>query len=606
MRKLTFQNLSILVNKEKISVLVLDGKNEKYVLYSFEEPTIDPNDIDFSLFDLMVFDENLNITPKKRLAELGIHVVNNLDGKYFLKINNKQLYCIKNSKNIVVDNPTLKLVCSNGSLFINNKEKEDDLINNILNENNEDQDKEIIDTDQQKEDINVTHEKPTFQETVIENNEDSQSLQQMEDIKVINVTMPISILPEAVVENIEDSQLLQQKEDIKVINVTMPIPTFPETIVENNEDLESFQQMEDIKVINVTIPNPILPETIVENIEDSQSSQQMEDIKVINVTMPMPTFPENVVENKEDSQSCQLKDIKVINVTMPTFTEDTNEKPEKNIKKHKDIEKEQRDKEKDVTKKREKKETIEDESKESIQINPYKPLIIEKLDENNNVTSRIEKDIFNLENILSDFNKLFSSNNEIIKIDNKTENISKSTLESTRDSTQDTAKEKLELHKKTEMKNEVERTREIEKNKEDDIQKIYLSNINFQNANYRIQTLKLKKSLNLNLSNFTTTPISKLNIINGTNIAMELEKENSSYIFLYMNQKILVNKISNTIVVTNILSKKSFIVKNKESFKLGNYDFTLYNDATLILPVIVSKIFDNNYGIAFNKYVLRV
>jgi hypothetical protein len=75
---------------------------------------------------------------------------------------------------------------------------------------------------------------------------------------------------------------------------------------------------------------------------------------------------------------------------------------------------------------------------------------------------------------------------------------------------------------------------------------------------------------------------------------------------IYLNQKYLINKINNTIVLTNMFTKSSQIIKNKEIFKLNNLDFILYNDATLLIPMMNKKIFDNSYGVSFNLYLPRI
>jgi hypothetical protein len=65
----------------------------------------------------------------------------------------------------------------------------------------------------------------------------------------------------------------------------------------------------------------------------------------------------------------------------------------------------------------------------------------------------------------------------------------------------------------------------------------------------------------------------------------------------------LINKIGNSIVYTSLINKNSQILKNKDNFKIGNYDFLIYNDCTLIIPVTNQKIFDNNYGTSYNLYI---
>ena len=64
MKKLTIQNMVILVNKEKISIISLENKTEKYILYSGQN--LDESNINKNLFEKMEFNENLSITPKKK------------------------------------------------------------------------------------------------------------------------------------------------------------------------------------------------------------------------------------------------------------------------------------------------------------------------------------------------------------------------------------------------------------------------------------------------------------------------------------------------------------------------------------------------------------
>ena len=73
-----------------------------------------------------------------------------------------------------------------------------------------------------------------------------------------------------------------------------------------------------------------------------------------------------------------------------------------------------------------------------------------------------------------------------------------------------------------------------------------------------------------------------------------------------MNHKFLINKINGNIVLTNIVNRNSQIIKNKEFFKILNYDFLLYNESTLIIPMTNKKIFDNNYGTSYNLYMPRI
>ena len=82
--------------------------------------------------------------------------------------------------------------------------------------------------------------------------------------------------------------------------------------------------------------------------------------------------------------------------------------------------------------------------------------------------------------------------------------------------------------------------------------------------------------------------------------------ENSHYFIQIMNQKYLIKKIKNTILLTNCFTKKTIIVRNKEYFKLGNYDYLLYNNGQLIIPMINKKLYNNQYGITHTIYIPRI
>ena len=139
------------------------------------------------------------------------------------------------------------------------------------------------------------------------------------------------------------------------------------------------------------------------------------------------------------------------------------------------------------------------------------------------------------------------------------------------------------------------------KNSVTEVKKNYFLRINYQNINYKINTIQLKNTNNLNYANLFSTKID--NIINQSNVAFELERENLSYLFIFYGMKYLINKINNSIVITNLSNRSSQIIKNKENLKIGNYDYVLYNDSTLIFPVSSKKIYDNIYGTSYNLYI---
>ena len=186
----------------------------------------------------------------------------------------------------------------------------------------------------------------------------------------------------------------------------------------------------------------------------------------------------------------------------------------------------------------------------------------------------MENNVFNLENVLMDFNKLFQSihHNDLNQKD-----------------IQQIEPQKIQL-KSNEIKNKI-------------IHKYYISKIQYLNIFYKLITIKLEYSNELNFLNLYQSSIIENNIINKSNISFELNNNNSSYLILFFNQKYLINKINNTIIVTSLSNKKSQLIKNKENFKLGNYDYMLYNDGCILIPMINKKIYDNNYGTSYNLYI---
>ena len=237
----------------------------------------------------------------------------------------------------------------------------------------------------------------------------------------------------------------------------------------------------------------------------------------------------------------------------------------------------------------------------------------------------IDNEIFNLDYILKDFNKLFdfmdkSQNNitkksidSIKKISPKDTSLNNDVKITPKDTSlnndvkitpKDTSSNndiKL-IQKDTSSNNDIKITsKDISMNTNTHISKIY-----YQNIFYKLNTIKIKQSENLNFSNLHNSNIHENNIINMSNLSFELDNENSSYLILFFKQKYLINKINNTFIITNLFNKNSQVIKNKEYFKIGTYDYMLYNDSTLIIPMINKKIFDNNYGTSFNLYTPKI
>ena len=521
MKKLSIQNLSVSVNNEKINITYLENKSEKYILYS----AIDEHNIDSNTFSKMEFPVNIQITPKKKMNDLRLNVQFNKSTNLFtLLLNNNPLYFIKNSKNITINNPNLKLILQNGKLYTPQEEKivtpVKDIVNEILSKNKKNNDEESHEV----KNIDVNTE-----------NESEFNIK-----KISNITE----------ETKNNLDLHKENECISKEKLS-------------NQMIEDEEESSDKSEEEGSISNQIVQ-------EDNSSSNQnvQEDNSSSNQFVQEESSNENV---EKDNSSSNL--------------DQEEKKVHFNIEGEKSI----------------------DENTNIINI-PNKDNTVSRSFDNKKI--ELEKEVFNLENILVDFNKLF----QFIKKDNQLE---ENKVEDKKVNTEVNIPTQERITNIKTPNNNINKITNIQKYEKKDIikpinkeiiipekeYKFFSLKINYQNIIYKINAIKLDQSPDLNMLNLYKHEVPETNFINKSNLSFQLEYNNSSYLIVFMNQKILLNKINNNIVFTNLINKNSQILKNKDNFKIGNYDFLIYNECTLIIPVTNQKIFDNNYGTSYNLYI---
>ena len=127
-----------------------------------------------------------------------------------------------------------------------------------------------------------------------------------------------------------------------------------------------------------------------------------------------------------------------------------------------------------------------------------------------------------------------------------------------------------------------------------------MANIEFLDKKYIIKCHSLKSS-NINMYSIHNSPILKENIIQDHKIALRLDDKNSSYLFFYQNNKYLINKVGEQVLLTKLQNKKTIILKNNNFFKILNYNYYITNNNTLMVPINNKQIFDstNNKMIHF-------
>jgi hypothetical protein len=597
MKKFNINTLPITVNsKEKINVLYLECKSEKNMLYIIEN---DNENIDLELFKKMEFTENIQILPKKKANELNLSIDHN-NKIYTILINKKPLYTLKNNKNIILNNQICKLILSNGSLYatlhVANKafdpiiedKKEDsttkydnDIVNSIL--------KKDIKLNEQKENItNLEENEINNTKIIIENKIDiSEEVLVKKHYNIIKIDTDVS---ESIAKN---SNIEIKTNNIDLVSSDLEKPntelSYSSEFSEINNDKESNDSKYGKSAETYSVS---------EFVEISSEIGANESKTPFIESTTLKTTENNIITQLDDksniskensiSQNNEISNTRIdqVNIVIPETIENMNLIQEKDILKLKSIE----------------------------EINNNEMIEIKK--------NEIDSEIFNLENILEDFNKLFKF------IENKDENkeIKATTVD---------RENMINLSKINEVTNSTNNT--LEKNSVESLASqnkiIPVSSINtiaekkllepvtvirtnnhmipqyknikifYQNSMYKVNVYKLEHTDNLNYANLFKTNISKNNIINNTNISFELKSENASYLINFFNEKYLINKVTNTIVLTNLLNKKSQIIKNGDNFKLGNNDYILYNDATVIISAMNKQIFDNNYGTSYNLYI---
>ena len=143
----------------------------------------------------------------------------------------------------------------------------------------------------------------------------------------------------------------------------------------------------------------------------------------------------------------------------------------------------------------------------------------------------------------------------------------------------------------------------VETNVEKDLRKTYKTNFQHNNTNYSINTIKLDPLPKD--SNIMKIDVSENNIINTSSLAFEIDSSDMNYLILYNNIRYLINKTGNLIVIINLYNKNIQKIKNKDSIKMMNNDYMLYNN-TVFIPMENKKIFNNDYGTSFNLFTPKI
>ena len=586
MKKFSIQSNTIIVNKEKQQIASFDDKGIKHILYSKINNLASEND----LFQIVEFTEKLNITPKKKFSDMHFDIKINNDNKLNTLYHGENVvYFLKNNKNIIINNSDYKLILFDGKVFgqdIKDTLKETD--KNILVNNTEIQKINVVKSEEKKLDLI---------DSILNKSDKEKELQQ---------------------KKLLEEQEKKQKEELD------------EQKKKEKEELEKKQK------------------------EELEKKQKEELEKKQKEELEKKQKEELEKKQKEELEKQQKKLLEEQKKENKLLEEEKKQKEELEKKQKEELEKQQK---KLLEEQEKENKLLEEEKKQKEELEKQKKLLEEQEQEKKNKLleeqknkkeekeEKKEHEKINLEKIVNDFNSLFNEkenkdttlkNNELkeskiivqtilppygqplkqtlVEINNSPLQISSEIIptkppsEPTKLVSKINDNNNISIHTEKILNNnnlEINKPNLLNSN-DNIIGNQHVLSINYQNITYNLNTVNLESTPNLNFSNLYTTEISKNNLINNHLLTFNLETKNNSYLVNVLNQKYLINKINNSIVLTNLISKNSQIIKNNDVFKIGNYDFLLYANSTLIIPVINKKIFDNRYGTSYNAFIPRV
>ncbi len=525
------------VNNEKINILYLEAKPDKYVLYQ----KLDDSQENEDHFKRIDSDENFVIPFKKKFSHIFFNVVKSQKtGMYELILNKKQVYCTEYSDPIHTEHENMKLIDFQGKLFMG--KREDVFSDDSVDENNV---KSISLTD----DSNKSNEPK--EELIIQKLEevkpDIVSMVLGENKKVLSPPMKNKRKEKLVeVAPAEEKPVIVVVAPAEEKTVADPVEEKPVIAVAPAE--EKSTPVEEKPVISVA---PAEEKTIVEVVLAEEKSTHVEEKPVIAVA-PAEEIPVVVLE---EEKSTPVEEKTVVEVA-----------PDKEIP----VE------EKTVV------EVVPTEQKVSeikVESNDGAPLSEE--DEKLNIkikeiAEEIKREKSDLEHVL---NKEFTIHHIISDFYQLEKEIEESV--------------KKNMERKIEIKSE---------SNEKDLRKMYKTNFQHNNTNYSINTIKLEPLPKD--SNIMKIDVHENNIINTPSLAFEIDSNDMNYLILYNNIRYLINKTGNLIVIINLYNKNIQKIKSKDSLKILNNDYMLYN--TVFIPMENKKIFNNDYGTSFNLLTPKI
>ena len=557
------------VNNEKINILYLEAKPDKYILYQ----KLDDSQENEDHFKRIDSDENFVIPFKKKFSHIFFNVIKSpKTGMYELILNKKPVYCTEYAEPVHIEHENMKMIDFQGKLFMGKREDvfTDDSVdgNNVksisltddVNKSVESKEELIIEKlEEVKPDIVLM----VLREDKLSNKDKkviSPSIKNkkgvaQKDKAIIDAPIVVEekVSPAIVVAPIVATPVVEEKVSAPIVatpvveeKVSAPI------VVEEKvsapivvEEKVSTPIVVEEKVLAPIIATPIVVEEKVSApiVEEKVSAPIVVEEKVSAPIVEEKVSAHIVVEEKVSAPIVveeKVSALIVVEKVVATNVEET--VPEIQMKSNDDI--------------------ALSEENENLNIK-IKEIAEEIKREKSDLENVLNKE-FTIHHIISDFYQLDKEIQERVK-------------------------------KTTEIK--------VETNVEKDLRKMYKTNFQHNNTNYSINTIKLDPLPKD--SNIMKIDVSENNIMNTPWLAFEIDSSDMNYLILYNNVRYLINKTGNLIVIINLYNKNIQKIKNKDSLRILNNDYILYNN-TVFIPMENKKIFNNDYGTSFNLLTPKI
>ena len=620
--KYTIGSFIITIQNNNYEIIFLEDKSVKYQIYQLLDDSINLDETgEFQLFE---FNTSFSVAPKKKFSSLHFSVINGDNGKYQLLLNNKPLYYSNNSGVIYTFHPTLKLIDSQGNLISPIQEESVQEVNENIVE-------EVIEEQVVEEQV---VEEQVIEEQVVE--EALKTTESPEDDLIASVLVTSNVETETITapktkgkkeKTTKPKKTVKKNTETNSILESIGIEPLQEEIIETPIHIEQnnieesatveYNTTEDYSIaINMDTLNNIKESLDLSNINNIEQENELNmelERETIDYSFMLNTNGNNedneengnneYEENMEDVQNEEpIQNNGYVSDDDEEVLEDDEE--ERNFLKNLNMaNKLVQENNGDICENEENEENDDlmnmhihmDNTDSELMLLSNEDDVSEKIKKiSDEIQKEKEKLItlfnFSIDNIIDDFGKL---ENDVHSNFEKNTN-TKISLQKINSFTLNhpPSSPSISLSPRSSTSPLPSPISEKSTNNK-------LMTINYNNNNYNVKIGYLETlPSNININQYA---IGNNNNVTNSELSYELTKNDTNYLIMLDNVKLLINKKNNMLNVINLNNKQVKVVKNNDLFKMVDSDY-LYT-SNLLIPVVEKTIYNNEHGAKYNIFV---